>query len=101
MLHDDDKKLFEAWTVHNYERHWSKEDSPLHRLDIAVIDDPQRASPIRSAGECWTLTLARLRAVTALIPIIRRESPRTRIVFRSHIQSEFPLCAVLWSFGGP
>ncbi|GJN91275.1 hypothetical protein Rhopal_004294-T1 [Rhodotorula paludigena] len=65
MLHDDDKKLFEAWTVHNYERHWSKEDSPLHRLDIAVIDDPQ---------------------LTALIPIIRRESPRTRIVFRSHIQ---------------
>ncbi|GAA5988230.1 hypothetical protein JCM10908_002123 [Rhodotorula pacifica] len=65
LLHDDDKALFEAWTVHNFKRYWSGEDSPIRRLDIAVIDDPQ---------------------LTALIPIIRRESPRTKIVFRSHIQ---------------
>ncbi|GAA5852904.1 hypothetical protein JCM8547_004729 [Rhodosporidiobolus lusitaniae] len=64
-LSEDDKKLFEAWTEHNYERLWSGEDSPLKRLDIAVIDDPQ---------------------LTALIPILRRVSPRTKIVFRSHIQ---------------
>ncbi|KPV77781.1 glycosyltransferase family 4 protein [Rhodotorula graminis WP1] len=65
LLHDDEKKLFEAWTAHNYELYWAGEDSPLKRLDIAVIDDPQ---------------------LTALIPIIRRVSPRTKIVFRSHIQ---------------
>ncbi|GAA5907006.1 hypothetical protein JCM6882_000029 [Rhodosporidiobolus microsporus] len=64
-LSEDDKQLFEAWTEHNYKRFWAGEDSPLSRLDIAVIDDPQ---------------------LTALIPIIRRESPRTKIVFRSHIQ---------------
>ncbi|GAA6023380.1 hypothetical protein JCM10207_002526 [Rhodosporidiobolus poonsookiae] len=64
-LSDDDKELFTAWTEHNYNRFWSGEDSPLKRLDIAVIDDPQ---------------------LTALIPIIRRVSPRTKIVFRSHIQ---------------
>ncbi|KAJ8293381.1 Trehalose phosphorylase [Rhodotorula toruloides] len=65
LLHDDDKALFEAWTSHNFKRFWAGEDSPLRRLDIAVIDDPQ---------------------LTALIPIIRRDSPRTKIVFRSHIQ---------------
>ncbi|GAA6057866.1 hypothetical protein JCM3770_002729 [Rhodotorula araucariae] len=65
LLHEDDMVLFEAWTKHNYERFWAGEDSPLKRLDVAIIDDPQ---------------------LTALIPIIRRESPRTKIVFRSHIQ---------------
>ncbi|KWU42314.1 UDP-Glycosyltransferase/glycogen phosphorylase [Rhodotorula sp. JG-1b] len=65
LLHEDDMELFEAWTAHNFKRYWSGEDSPLRRLDIAVIDDPQ---------------------LTALIPIIRRESPRTKIVYRSHIQ---------------
>ncbi|GAA6034583.1 hypothetical protein JCM8097_005408 [Rhodosporidiobolus ruineniae] len=65
-LSDEDKHLFEKWTVHNFERFWNGEDSPFcGRLDVAVIDDPQ---------------------LTALIPIIRRESPRTKIVFRSHIQ---------------
>lgn len=44
LLHDDEKKLFEAWTTHNYERLWAGENSPLKHLDIAVIDDPQRAS---------------------------------------------------------
>ena len=42
LLHEDDKKLFEAWTAHNFKRYWAGEDSPLRRLDIAVIDDPQR-----------------------------------------------------------
>ncbi|GAA5875124.1 hypothetical protein JCM3774_001643 [Rhodotorula dairenensis] len=65
LLHEEDKQLFEAWTEHNFNRYWSGEDSPLRRLDIAVIDDPQ---------------------LTALIPIIRRVSPRTKIVYRSHIQ---------------
>ncbi|BGP40935.1 hypothetical protein JCM10449v2_004900 [Rhodotorula kratochvilovae] len=65
LLHEDDMALFEAWTKHNYERFWAGEHSPLKRLDVAIIDDPQ---------------------LTALIPIIRRESPRTKIVFRSHIQ---------------
>ncbi|TNY17435.1 UDP-Glycosyltransferase/glycogen phosphorylase [Rhodotorula diobovata] len=65
LLHEDEMTLFEAWTKHNYERLWAGEDSPIKRLDVAVIDDPQ---------------------LTALIPIIKRESPRTKIVFRSHIQ---------------
>ncbi|GAA5979017.1 hypothetical protein JCM11641_004945 [Rhodosporidiobolus odoratus] len=65
-LTSEDKELFEAWTQHNYERFWADaETSPFRRLDVAVIDDPQ---------------------LTALIPIIRRESPRTKIIFRSHIQ---------------
>ncbi|GAA5824544.1 hypothetical protein JCM11251_000467 [Rhodosporidiobolus azoricus] len=64
-LTDKDKKLFEDWTQYNYDRYWSGEDSPLKRLDIFVCDDPQ---------------------LTALIPIVRRVSPRTKIVFRSHIQ---------------
>ncbi|GAA5936386.1 hypothetical protein JCM10213_000304 [Rhodosporidiobolus nylandii] len=64
-LKEEDKKLFEAWTKSNYQRFWSGEDSPFRRLDIAVIDDPQ---------------------LMALIPRIRREWPRTKIIFRSHIQ---------------
>ncbi|GAA5967945.1 hypothetical protein JCM21900_006945 [Sporobolomyces salmonicolor] len=65
MLTEEDQELFESWTDFNFKRFWADEDSPIRRLDIAIIDDPQ---------------------LTALIPIIRRESPRTKIVFRSHIQ---------------
>ncbi|GAA5863971.1 hypothetical protein JCM1840_000652 [Sporobolomyces johnsonii] len=65
MLTEDDQELFESWTRFNFKRFWADEESPIRRLDIAIIDDPQ---------------------LTALIPIIRRESPRTKIVFRSHIQ---------------
>lgn len=92
LLHEDEMTLFEAWTKHNYERLWAGEDSPIKRLDVAVIDDPQRALMVLCEDHLCNVELTRsgpcrLRAVTALIPIIKRESPRTKIVFRSHIQS--------------
>lgn len=100
LLHDDDKALFEAWTSHNFKRFWAGEDSPLRRLDIAVIDDPQRAYNTQLVGspaeDDATDSGALLkRTVTALIPIIRRDSPRTKIVFRSHIQSASPFPVLL------
>ncbi|KDQ58564.1 glycosyltransferase family 4 protein [Jaapia argillacea MUCL 33604] len=63
-LRAEDKRIFERWTEWNYKTFWSGEDSPL-RADIIVIDDPQ---------------------LTALIPMIRRDSPSSKIIYRSHIE---------------
>lgn len=63
-LREGDKHMFERWTDWNYEKYWRGPDNPV-RADIVVIDDPQ---------------------VTALIPHIRRDSPKTKIIYRSHIE---------------
>ncbi|GAA6063116.1 hypothetical protein JCM10212_002638 [Sporobolomyces blumeae] len=66
LLTINDKHLFERWTEFYYRLFWAKGDGEfLKQFDVIVIDDPQ---------------------LTGLIPIIRRVSPRTKIVFRSHIQ---------------
>ncbi|EIN08341.1 UDP-Glycosyltransferase/glycogen phosphorylase [Punctularia strigosozonata HHB-11173 SS5] len=63
-LRPENKELFEKWTRWNYDKFWQGKGGPID-VDIVVIDDPQ---------------------LTALIPIIRRDSPRTKIIFRSHIE---------------
>ncbi|KAG8927276.1 hypothetical protein FRC03_009834 [Tulasnella sp. 419] len=60
-LRDEDKQLFEKWTRFNYEKYWKN----AVKADVIIIDDPQ---------------------LTALIPIIRKQSPNTKIIYRSHIQ---------------
>jgi hypothetical protein len=87
-LKDSDKELFERWTHWNYDRYWrgaSKADghSPID-VDLVVIDDPQRE---------WTryqieVAATEISSVTALIPLIKRDSPRTKIIYRSHIESK-------------
>ncbi|TFK46849.1 UDP-Glycosyltransferase/glycogen phosphorylase [Heliocybe sulcata] len=63
-LGTEHKETFERWTDWNYERFWRGPESPI-RADVVVIDDPQ---------------------VIGLIPLIRRDSPRTKIIYRSHIE---------------
>ncbi|GAA5840511.1 hypothetical protein JCM5353_006572 [Sporobolomyces roseus] len=68
ILAEKDKQLFENWTEWYYKMLWegneNREDM-LKEFDVIVIDDPQ---------------------LSALIPIIRKVSPRTKIIYRSHIQ---------------
>ena len=93
-LHNHEKELFERWTEWNYNKYWkadSKGDSgatdgpsPIE-ADVVVIDDPQRKFIF--VGMIIIQYLHSI--VTGLIPIIRRESPKTKIIYRSHIESEF------------
>lgn len=96
MLRPEDRKLFERWTEWNYNRYWSADGDgdgvkvqdeekrcPIS-VDIVVIDDPQceciySGADIRSDSDS-------VRTVTALIPIIKKNSPNTKIIFRSHIE---------------
>lgn len=56
--------------------------SPID-VNLVVIDDPQR-----ELSHSAVVTLAHIGlAVTPLIPLVRRDSPRTKIIFRSHIES--------------
>lgn len=67
-LTKEDKKLFETWTKWNFDKYWSHPVNGFSRAidaDVIVIDDPQ---------------------LTALIPIIREENPRAKIIYRSHIE---------------
>ncbi|EIW72195.1 trehalose synthase [Tremella mesenterica] len=66
-MSDEDKRWFEIWTRQNYEAFWTK---GALDADVIVIDDPQ---------------------LTAMIPIIKRERPNTKIIFRSHIQLQSDL----------
>ncbi|KAL7423872.1 hypothetical protein Q5752_001457 [Cryptotrichosporon argae] len=66
-LENIDKQWFELWTQQNYESFWAKGAIDAH---VIVIDDPQPA---------------------ALIPIIRRDNPKAKIIFRSHIQIQSDL----------
>ena len=93
-FHSQEKELFERWTEWNYDKYWkadSKGDSEVTdgsspiEADVVVIDDPQR--------KCMSVGIIIIQClypiVTGLIPIIRRDSPKTKIIYRSHIESEF------------
>jgi alpha,alpha-trehalose phosphorylase (configuration-retaining) len=82
QLRPENKQIFERWTEWNYEQFWKGEGGPID-ADIVVIDDPQRMRFLVGVKLGLTAT-----SVTALIPIIRRDSPRTKIIFRSHIESK-------------
>ncbi|KAI8391035.1 uncharacterized protein BYT42DRAFT_555348 [Radiomyces spectabilis] len=61
----EDKQTFIDWSNDNVNRFWGDEKGPLRNSDVIVIDDPQ---------------------VCGIIPHIKRCSPNTRIIFRSHIE---------------
>ncbi|KZT23666.1 glycosyltransferase family 4 protein [Neolentinus lepideus HHB14362 ss-1] len=86
-LRPADCATFERWTGWNYERFWRGAESPI-RADVMVVDDPQ---------------------VAGLIPLIGGGGPRTRILYRSHIeirsdlvdageQPQADVCEYLWGF---
>lgn len=92
-LHSHEKELFERWTNWNYNKYWkgdSKGDSHVTdgpspiEADVVVIDDPQRK--LYLSYDCGLMPPS---IVTGLIPVIRRDSPKTKIIYRSHIESEF------------
>lgn len=60
-LTDADKKLFKKWSKMNF----NLLKKPLSKADIIVIDDPQPSG---------------------LIPHIKKLNPKTKIIYRSHIQ---------------
>ncbi|OWZ62460.1 hypothetical protein AYX14_05083 [Cryptococcus neoformans] len=66
-INETDKTWFELWTEQNYESFWS---NGALDASVIVIDDPQ---------------------LTALIPIIKKERPDAKIIFRSHIQIQSDL----------
>ncbi|GAA5982284.1 hypothetical protein JCM5350_007722 [Sporobolomyces pararoseus] len=69
ILTDQDKDLFTSWAEWYFETLWKDSDGEGSRLlssfDVIVIDDPQ---------------------VLGLVPYVRKISPRTKIIYRSHIQ---------------
>ncbi|GAA5949177.1 hypothetical protein JCM3765_003321 [Sporobolomyces pararoseus] len=69
ILTDQDKDLFTSWAEWYFKTLWKDKDGEgskfLCSFDVIVIDDPQ---------------------VLGLIPYIRKFSPRTKIIYRSHIQ---------------
>ncbi|CDS05813.1 hypothetical protein LRAMOSA08341 [Lichtheimia ramosa] len=64
-LNDRDKQVFIDWSNDNAERFWLKPGGPIENSDVIVIDDPQ---------------------LVGVIPHIKKHSPKTRIIFRSHIE---------------
>ncbi|KAI8085153.1 uncharacterized protein BX664DRAFT_338648 [Halteromyces radiatus] len=64
-LTDEDKQMFVDWSNENAERFWVGEKGPIRTSDVIVIDDPQ---------------------LSGIIPHIKLHSPRTRVIFRSHIE---------------
>ncbi|KAI8066817.1 hypothetical protein BC940DRAFT_301627 [Gongronella butleri] len=85
VLTEEDKQIFLDWTRENVERFWLGSDGPIVISDVIIIDDPQ---------------------LCAVIPHIKRHSPETRIIFRSHIEIRADLIrdypdgpqAVTWNF---
>ncbi|GAA5871452.1 hypothetical protein JCM16303_000760 [Sporobolomyces ruberrimus] len=69
ILTEQDKELFTRWAEWYFTKLWKDKDGDgstfLESFDVIVIDDPQ---------------------VLGLVPHIRRYSPRTKIIYRSHIQ---------------
>ncbi|GAA6005919.1 hypothetical protein JCM11491_004060 [Sporobolomyces phaffii] len=69
ILTRQDKQLYQRWTAWYFSTLWKDADGDgsefLNGFDVVVIDDPQ---------------------VLGLVPVIRRLSPRTKIIYRSHIQ---------------
>ncbi|KAH8919439.1 glycosyltransferase family 4 protein [Atractiella rhizophila] len=63
QLYPEEMELHTKWTEWNHDEFWAK----LPAADLVVIDDPQ---------------------LTALIPLLKRDSPNTKIIYRSHIQIE-------------
>ncbi|PVF99627.1 UDP-Glycosyltransferase/glycogen phosphorylase [Serendipita vermifera] len=64
-LTSEDKSLYERWIRWNYEKFWEKKDKCPTKAEVVVIDDPQ---------------------LIGLVPYIRRDSPSTKIIYRSHIE---------------
>lgn len=80
ILTDKEKKLFEAWSASNAE----KFKTVFEESDVIVVDDPQPSG---------------------LVPYIQKVNPKSKIVFRSHIQLQADLANkentpqnVTWSF---
>lgn len=61
LLTDDDKKLFNEWSNRNFDLFRNR----IENSDIVVIDDPQAAG---------------------LVPLIRDNFPKVKLIYRSHIQ---------------
>ncbi|ORZ22342.1 hypothetical protein BCR42DRAFT_345122 [Absidia repens] len=64
-LTEEDKQMFIEWSDENANRFWLGENGPIRNSDVIIIDDPQ---------------------VAGIIPHIKKHSPKTRIIFRSHIE---------------
>ncbi|KAI8340777.1 hypothetical protein BC941DRAFT_493463 [Chlamydoabsidia padenii] len=64
-LTEEEKQQFIEWSDENATRFWLDEDGPLTNSDVIIIDDPQ---------------------VAGIIPHIKKHSPKTRIIFRCHIE---------------
>ncbi|KAI8148033.1 hypothetical protein BJV82DRAFT_648071 [Fennellomyces sp. T-0311] len=85
ILNEHDMQMFTDWSNENVERFWSKEGGPIRTSDVIVIDDPQ---------------------LVGVIPHIKKINPKTRIIFRSHIEMRADLIrdhpdgpqAVTWNF---
>ncbi|KAI9299653.1 hypothetical protein BJ944DRAFT_235515, partial [Cunninghamella echinulata] len=84
-LTEEDKQTFINWSNENAERFWLDKDGPILNSDVIVIDDPQ---------------------LSGIIPHIKKHSPKTRVIFRSHIEIRSDLIrsdpnspqAVTWNF---
>ena len=63
ILNDEDIEIYESWCADNAKKYWN--DGPFKSSDVIVLDDPQ---------------------VAGLIPHIKKVNPKTKIVFRCHIE---------------
>lgn len=60
----DEFQLWYTWCKNNFDRYWSKDDV-IASADVIVIDDPQPCG---------------------MIPLLRKLNPKSKIVYRSHIE---------------
>ncbi|KAI9483255.1 MAG: hypothetical protein EXX96DRAFT_557466 [Benjaminiella poitrasii] len=64
-LTKEDEQAFIDWSNENAQRFWLDDKGPIKNSDVIVIDDPQ---------------------LCGIIPHIRKHAPKTKIIFRSHIE---------------
>ncbi|ORX60270.1 hypothetical protein DM01DRAFT_1316736 [Hesseltinella vesiculosa] len=103
-LNEDDKEMFKEWTRENVERFWLGKDGPIASSDVIIIDDPQGKSTLSWKTTNGLFFFSFL--VCGVIPYIKKHSPKTRIIYRSHIEIRADLIrqdphgpqAITWNF---
>lgn len=64
-LTDNDKELFQKWSLQNFNAYWSKKSGPIFDASLIVIDDPQPSG---------------------LIPYLKNLNKNAIFAYRSHIE---------------